>query len=281
MMKHTFQFAWTQTTRKVFSDTLYERQRRRWSAIHRAFSSNLGKNDQPIHQPVSAVTQADAAKADCFHNSWQLRFVIVFGYNLLVTQFLRGQQFVARTASMAGRPRCSLSPSTLSWLPLLSSISSAEPIYVMVVAVFNAIIITVTKQLRNWFGNVQHFEFVNDTRMASFLCRREKGGDCIQDLSLSVVKILLFNKSPITTPFVNKCQKWFSWLTKAWGWWGRWWVAGKVKLVTTGSTCLEAKLSYISLSEAFSRLFYFISSPRAFLQFELYYQLWQDFLKQK
>ena len=130
---------------------------------------------------------------------------------------------------------------------------------------------TVTKQLRNWFGNVQHFEFVNDTRMASFLCRREKGGGCIQDLSLSVVKILLFNKSPITTPFVNKCQKWFSWLTKAWGWWGRWWVAGKVKLVTTGSTCLEAKLSYISLSEAFSRLFYFISSPRAFLQFELYY----------
>ena len=188
-MKHTFQFAWTQTTRKVFSDILYERQRRRWSAIHRAFSSNLGKSDQPIHQPVSAVTQADAAKADCFHNSWQLRFVIVFGYNLLVTQFLRGQQFVARTASMAGRPRCSLSPSTLSWLPLLSSISSAEPIYVMVVAVFNAIIITVTKQLRNWFGNVQHFEFVNDTR--------------------------------------------------------RWWVAGKVKLVTTGSTCLEAKLSYI------------------------------------
>ena len=272
-MKHTFQFAWTQTTRKVFSDILYERQRRRWSAIHRAFSSNLGKSDQPIHQPVSAVTQADAAKADCFHNSWQLRFlfVIVFGYNILVTQFLRGQQFVARTASMAGRPRCSLSPSTLSWLPLLSSISSAEPIYVMVVAVFNAIIITVTKQLRNWFGNVQHFEFVNDTRMASFLCRREKGGDCIQDLSLSVVKILLFNKSPITTPFVNKCQKWFSWLTKAWGWWGRWWVAGKVKLVTTGSTCLEAKLSYISLSEAFSRLFYFISSPRAFLQFELYY----------
>ena len=214
-MKHTFQFAWTQTTRKVFSDILYERQRRRWSAIHRAFSSNLGKSDQPIHQPVSAVTQADAAKADCFQNSWQLRFVIVFGYNLLVTQFLRGQQFVARTASMAGRPRCSLSPSTLSWLPLLSSISSAEPIYVMVVAVFNAIIITVTKQLRNWFGNVQHFEFVNDTR--------------------------------------------------------RWWVAGKVKLVTTGSTCLEAKLSYISLSEAFSRLFYFISSPRAFLQFELYY----------
>ena len=111
----------------------------------------------------------------------------------------------------------------------------------------------------------------NVLRMASFLCRREKGGDCIQDLSLSVVKILLFNKSPITTPFVNKCQKWFSWLTKAWGWWGRWWVAGKVKLVTTGSTCLEAKLSYISLSEAFSRLFYFISSPRAFLQFELYY----------
>ena len=157
MMKHTFQFAWTQTTRKVFSDTLYERQRRRWSAIHRAFSSNLGKSDQPIHQPVSAVTQADAAKADCFHNSWQLRFVIVFGYNLLVTQFLRGQQFVARTASMAGRPRCSLSPSTLSWLPLLSSISSAEPIYVMVVAVFNAIIIMVIKQLRNWFGNVHNF----------------------------------------------------------------------------------------------------------------------------
>ena len=90
-----------------------------------------------------------------------------------------------------------------------------EPIYVMVVAVFNAIIITVTKQLRNWFGNVQNFEFVDDTRMASFLCRREKGGDCIQDLSLSVVKILLFNKSPITTPFVNKCQKWFSWLAKA------------------------------------------------------------------
>ena len=145
-MKHTFQFAWTQNTQKVFSDTLYERQRRRWSAIHRAFSSNLGKSDQPIHQPVSAVTQADAAKADCFHNSWQLRFVIVFGYNLLVTQFLRGQQFVARTASMAGRPRCSLSPSTLSWLPLLSSISSAEPIYVM-----------------------------NDTRMASFCAggRRE------------------------------------------------------------------------------------------------------------
>ena len=204
-------------------------------------------------------------------DNWDFYLWLFFGYNLLVTQFLRGQQFVARTASMAGRPRCSLSPSTLSWLPLLSSISSAEPIYVMVVAVFNAIIITVTKQLRNWFGNVQHFEFVNDTRMASFLCRREKGGDCIQDLSLSVVKILLFNKSPITTPFVNKCQKWFSWLTKAWGWWGRWWVAGKVKLVTTGSTCLEAKLSYISLSEAFSRLFYFISSPRAFLQFELYY----------
>ena len=189
-MKHTFQFAWTQTTRKVFSDILYERQRRRWSAIHRA--------------------------------------------------------------------------STLSWLPLLSSISSAEPIYVMVVAVFNAIIITVTKQLRNWFGNVQHFEFVNDTRMASFLCRREKGGDCIQDLSLSVVKILLFNKSPITTPFVNKCQKWFSWLTKAWGWWGRWWVAGKVKLVTTGSTCLEAKLSYISLSEAFSRYLLYIITKSVF-----------------
>ena len=270
-MKHTFQFAWTQTTRKVFSDILYERQRRRWSAIHRAFSSNLGKSDQPIHQPVSAVTQADAAKADCFHNSWQLRFVIVFGYNLLVTQFLRGQQFVARTASMAGRPRCSLSPSTLSWLPLLSSISSAEPIYVMVVAVFNAIIITVTKQLRNWFGNVQNFWVCEWHSNGLVLCRREKGGDCIQDLSLSVVKILLFNKSPITTPFVNKCQKWFSWLAKAWGWWGRWWVAGKVKLVTTGSTCLEAKLSYISLSEAFSRLFYFISSPSAFLQFELYY----------
>ena len=134
-MKHTFQFARTQNIFWVFSDTLYERQRRRWSAIHRAFSSNLGKNDQPIHQPVSAVTQADAAKADCFHNSWQLRclFVIVFGYNILVTQFLRGQQFVARTVRMAGRPRCSLSPSTLSWLPLLSSISSAEPIYVMVV----------------------------------------------------------------------------------------------------------------------------------------------------
>ena len=47
-----FQFAWTQTTRKVFSDILYERQRRRWSAIHRAFSSNLGKSDQPIHQPI-------------------------------------------------------------------------------------------------------------------------------------------------------------------------------------------------------------------------------------
>ena len=46
------QFAWTQNTQKVFSDTLYERQRRRWSAIHRAFSSNLGKSDQPIHQPI-------------------------------------------------------------------------------------------------------------------------------------------------------------------------------------------------------------------------------------
>ena len=52
MMKHTFQFARSQNIFWVFSDTLYERQRRRWSAIHGAFSSNLGKSDQPIHQPI-------------------------------------------------------------------------------------------------------------------------------------------------------------------------------------------------------------------------------------
>ena len=51
-MKHTFQFARSQNIFWVFSDTLYERQRRRWSAIHGAFSSNLGKSDQPIHQPI-------------------------------------------------------------------------------------------------------------------------------------------------------------------------------------------------------------------------------------
>ena len=51
-MKHTFQFARSQNIFWVFSDTLYERQRRGWSAIHGAFSSNLGKSDQPIHQPI-------------------------------------------------------------------------------------------------------------------------------------------------------------------------------------------------------------------------------------
>ena len=51
-MKHTFQFSRSQNIFWVFSDTLYERQRRRWSAIHGAFSSNLGKSDQPIHQPI-------------------------------------------------------------------------------------------------------------------------------------------------------------------------------------------------------------------------------------
>ena len=51
-MKHTFQFARSQNILWVFSDTLYERQRRWWSAIHGGFSSNLGKSDQPIHQPI-------------------------------------------------------------------------------------------------------------------------------------------------------------------------------------------------------------------------------------
>ena len=52
MIKLTFQFAQSRNIFWVFSDTPYERQRRRWSAIHRAFSSNLGKSDQPIHQRI-------------------------------------------------------------------------------------------------------------------------------------------------------------------------------------------------------------------------------------
>ena len=50
-MKHTFQFARSQNIFWVFSDTLYERQRRRWSAIHRTFSSNLGE-EWSTHPPA-------------------------------------------------------------------------------------------------------------------------------------------------------------------------------------------------------------------------------------
>ena len=51
-MKHTFQFARSQNISLVFSDTLYERQRRRrWSVIHRTFSSNLGE-EWSTHPPA-------------------------------------------------------------------------------------------------------------------------------------------------------------------------------------------------------------------------------------
>ena len=50
-MKHTFQFARSQNIFWVFSDTPYERQRRRWSAIHRTFSSNLGE-EWSTHPPA-------------------------------------------------------------------------------------------------------------------------------------------------------------------------------------------------------------------------------------
>ena len=36
--------------------------------------------------------------------------------------------------------------------------------------------------------------------------------------------------------------KWFSWLINTWGWWGRWRIAAKVKLVNKCSTCLASLL---------------------------------------
>ena len=53
--------------------------------------------------------------------------------------------------------------------------------------------------------------------MTWFLCRREKGGDCKQDLRLSIVNILLVNKSLRMILLINKSLRMILFVNKSLG----------------------------------------------------------------